>query len=186
MFNWFRRSASPLSATREEVEIVHEDVESIFDLLHRVPWQDREAFSVTLALTDMLHAKKFGGDAGFAAIADEAQREELGSALQKAMYTEGLGVPGANLSALAWRVYADRLAAVIIGDQQLSDRITSTCALPSETRLEISSRPSAEVGSFASRWPVELVMSDLAATPQLASPKLVRRRHAFAGWLRLE
>ena len=144
MFSWFRRSASPLSATREDIEVIHEDVESIFDLLHRVPWQDREAFSVTLALTDTLHAKKFGGDTGFAAVADEAQREELGSALQKAMYTEGLGVPGANLSALAWRVYADRLAATIIGDQQLLHRITQLSepqiALGFQIVLEIEKR----------------------------------------------
>src|SRR5262249_56527402 len=65
------------------------EIESIVDRLHRVPWQDREAFSVTLALTDTLHVKKFGGDTSFAAIADEAMKpEELGSALQRAIYTE--------------------------------------------------------------------------------------------------
>src|SRR5262245_49856236 len=128
MLRWLRRSASLRSPGRGEIEIIRSDIAKIFDFVHRVPWQDYEAFSVTLALTDTLHAEKFGGNTGFAAIAEEAQRAELGSALQKARHTVELGVPGAKISALAWRVYADRLAAIIIGDHQLLEQITQFSA----------------------------------------------------------
>jgi hypothetical protein len=123
---------------------MRKNVESIFDLVHRVPRHDHEAFLVALAMTDTLHTKKFGRDPGFAAIAEKAQRAALSSALQRSKDTAGKKAPGAKVSALAWRIYAHRLGAMIVGDWQLLDQIIQCSApliaLGLQAALEIEKR----------------------------------------------
>ena len=128
MLKWFRRSATPRPMSRQELEIMRQDVDKIFELAHQVPWEDHEAFLVTLAVTDTVHRSKFGGDTGFAAMPEKNQRVELASALDRSKDTAAKGVPGAKLSALAWRVYAHRLGAITAGEQGLLDLINQKSA----------------------------------------------------------
>ena len=114
--------------TKEHVEVVRKDVDKIFELVHQVPWEDHEAFLVSLAMTDTIHEEKLGGNAGFAIMSDKERRAEVASALQRSKDTAAIDAPGAKLSALAWRIYAHRLLAIAAGEERLLDHITQKSA----------------------------------------------------------
>jgi hypothetical protein len=114
--------------TKQELEIMRQDVDRIFALAHQVPWEDHEAFLVSLAMADTIHQRKFGGDTGFAAMAEKSQRTEVANARARSKDMATKDDSRAKLSALAWRVHVHRLVAIATGEQELLDYINQKSA----------------------------------------------------------
>jgi hypothetical protein len=136
MFGWFRRARGPRSATAAEKELIRSSFDRIINRVCEAPLPNRTIFSITLALADGQHADKFGGDAGFVSAPEQAQREELRRVLERERADEEKLIPGAQLSALAWRAHGHRLMAIMSGDQRLLAHIKERIKFPIEYGLK--------------------------------------------------